>query len=38
MMLDGVNGEILLAVRQLWQQEILSGIEAAEADRTQVLV
>ena len=33
MMLDGVNSEILLAVRQLWQQEILSGIEAAEAGR-----
>jgi anion-transporting ArsA/GET3 family ATPase len=30
MMLDGVNAEILLAVRQLWQQEILSGIEAAK--------
>ena len=38
MMLDGVNSEILLAVRQLWQQEILSGIEAAEADRTRALV
>lgn len=37
MMLDGVNSEILLAVRQLWQQEILSGIEAAEADRTRML-
>jgi len=37
MMLDGVNAEILLAVRQLWQQEILSGIEAAEADRTRML-
>lgn len=35
MMLDGVNGEILLAVRQLWQQEILSGIEAAEADQAR---
>ena len=31
MMLDGVNTEILLAVRQIWQQEILAGIEAAEA-------
>ena len=37
MMLDGVNAEILLAVRQLWQQEILSGIEAAEAGRARVL-
>ena len=37
MMLDGVNGEILLAVRQLWQQEILSGIEAAEARRARAL-
>ena len=36
MMLDGVNGEILLAVRQLWQQEVLSGIEAAEAGQVQV--
>jgi chromosome partitioning protein len=36
MMLDGVNSEILLAVRQLWQQEILSGIEAAEAGRMRV--
>ncbi|MCC6136219.1 MAG: AAA family ATPase [Gammaproteobacteria bacterium] len=36
MMLDSVNGEILLAVRQLWQQEILSGIEAAEARRARV--
>ena len=36
MMLDGVNSEILLAVRQLWQQEVLSGIEAAEAGRTRV--
>ena len=36
MMLDGVNSEILLAVRQLWQQEVLSGIEAAEADRARV--
>ncbi|MCB1919939.1 MAG: AAA family ATPase [Candidatus Competibacteraceae bacterium] len=38
MMLDGVNGEILLAVRQLWQQEILSGIEAAEANRVRTAV
>ena len=38
MMLDGVNGEILLAVRQLWQQEILSGIEAAEADQARAVV
>lgn len=30
MMLDSVNSEILLAVRQLWQQEVLMGIEAAE--------
>jgi chromosome partitioning protein len=29
LMLDGVNAEILLAVRQLWQQEILAGIEVA---------
>jgi chromosome partitioning protein len=36
MMLDGVNIEILLAVRQLWQQEILSGIESAEAGRAGV--
>ncbi len=36
MMLDGVNAEILLAVRQLWQQEILSGIETAEAARARV--
>jgi chromosome partitioning protein len=36
MMLDGVNSEILLAVRQLWQQEILSGIEAAEAGRARI--
>ena len=36
MMLDGVNSEILLAVRQLWQQEILSEIESAEADRARV--
>jgi len=35
MMLDGVNSEILLAVRQLWQQEVLSGIETAEADRAR---
>jgi chromosome partitioning protein len=27
MMLDGVNAEILLAVRQLWQQEILTRME-----------
>ena len=32
LMLDGVNAEILLAVRQLWQQEILAGIEAAQAE------
>jgi chromosome partitioning protein len=32
MMLDGVNAEILLAVRQLWQQEILAGIEAAQVE------
>ena len=38
MMLDGVNNEILLGVRQLWQQEILSDIEAAEVDRTRVVV
>ncbi len=37
MMLDGVNAEILLAVRQLWQQEVLAGIEAAE-DRGKVIV
>ena len=37
MMLDGVNSEILLAVRQLWQQEVLSGIEAAE-HRAKVIV
>ncbi|MCC7222035.1 MAG: AAA family ATPase [Candidatus Contendobacter sp.] len=36
MMLDGVNSEILLAVRQLWQQEILSEIESAEAGRARV--
>jgi len=36
MMLDGVNAEILLAVRQIWQQEILSGIESAEADQARV--
>lgn len=36
MMLDGVNSEILLAVRQLWQQEILSEIESVEADRARV--
>jgi chromosome partitioning protein len=29
MMLDGVNSEILLAVRQLWQQEILTNLEDA---------
>jgi len=34
MMLDGVNSEILLAVRQIWQQEILSGIES-EAQRKE---
>lgn len=33
MMLDAVNAEILLAVRQLWQQEILSGIETAQTQR-----
>ena len=31
MMLDAVNSELLLAVRQLWQQQVLVGIEAAEA-------
>jgi chromosome partitioning protein len=36
MMLDGVNSEILLAVRQLWQQEILSEIESVEAGRARV--
>ena len=36
MMLDGVNAEILLAVRQIWQQEILSGIESAEAHQARV--
>lgn len=36
MMLDAVNGELLLAVRQLWQQQVLIGIEAAEAGRGQV--
>ncbi|MCC8987419.1 MAG: AAA family ATPase [Candidatus Contendobacter sp.] len=36
MMLDGVNSEILLAVRQLWQQEILSAIESVEAGRARV--
>jgi len=35
MMLDGVNAEILLAVRQIWQQEILSGIEAVEIGRAR---
>ncbi len=38
MMLDSVNAEILLAVRQLWQQEILSNIEAAEAHSTEIPV
>ena len=33
MMLDGVNSEILLAARQIWQQEVLSGIEAGESHR-----
>ncbi len=36
MMLDGVNAEILLAVRQIWQQEILNGIESAEANQVRV--
>ena len=36
MMLDSVNAEILLAVRQLWQQEILVGIEAAKANQAEV--
>lgn len=35
MMLDGVNAEILLAVRQIWQQEVLMGIEAAEAAKAR---
>jgi hypothetical protein len=31
MMLDGVNTEILLAVRQLWQQQV-TALEAAAAE------
>ena len=36
MMLDAVNSELLLAVRQLWQQQVLVGIEAAEAGTGRV--
>ncbi|HMW31140.1 MAG TPA: AAA family ATPase [Plasticicumulans sp.] len=36
MMLDAVNSELLLAVRQLWQQQVLVGIEAAEAGHGRV--
>lgn len=35
MMLDGVNAEILLAVRQHWQQEILTRMERATQGRSE---